>query len=53
MTFSSFLLKQDVFGIDANMINLEGDTQVRSLPGAILSIITRVIGLIFAVQIAL
>ncbi len=34
------------------MTNMEGDDKIRSLPGALLSIVTRVLGLAFALQVA-
>ena len=49
MSLYKTLLKADIFGSSTSFTNFDGDDRFRSIPGALLSILVRVLGLYFTI----
>jgi len=49
MSLYKTLLKADIFGSETSFTNLDGDDRFRTIPGALLSIVVKLLGLYFTV----
>lgn len=49
MSLYKTLLKTDIFGSSTSFTNFDGDDRFQSIPGALLSILVRVLGLYFTI----
>ena len=49
MSLYKTFLKADMFGSETSFTNFDGDDRFRSIPGALLSIVVRMLGLYFTI----